>query len=38
MKDAPAIVAEHGDLWKGMRKRAKSLGNPSKKLARLAPA
>ena len=35
MKDAPATVAERGDLWKGMRKRAKSLTNASRKLERL---
>ncbi len=36
MADAPAIVAERGDRWKGMRKRAKALTNPYKKLERLA--
>lgn len=36
MKDVPAIVAESGDRWKGMRKRAKSLKAAAKKLERLA--
>jgi bifunctional non-homologous end joining protein LigD len=34
----PDVIAERGDRWKGMRKRAKSLSAPAKKLERLAPA
>jgi bifunctional non-homologous end joining protein LigD len=36
MADAPKVVAERGDLWKGMRTRAKSLAKPAEKLERLA--
>jgi bifunctional non-homologous end joining protein LigD len=38
LADVPAMVAEDGDRWKGMRRRAKSLAKANEKLQRLAPA